>query len=296
MTMDPSYEAAQLALFAEMHEQGLIVQGFKPVFWSPSSRSALAEAELEYHDHVSQAVYVRFPLAPGGELAGQLSRLGAERTAALSWTTTPWTLPANRALAINPRLDYVLAEVAASNGESEWVVCCKDLLPTVLEKCGLTCSAQEPVAAAALLESGYLPVLGVAGGDEGPRPILDANYVTKETGTGIVHTAPAHGVEDFGTCTRHGVEIGASMVDGAGRFTSFAGAALEGRNVLTDGNATVIDSLTDEGVLVHHESYDLHRPRQIIFTSLTFWCVCLKVRTSLSIRLANTKARDFARY
>jgi isoleucyl-tRNA synthetase len=257
-TMDPQYESAQLSLFAEMHAQGLVVQGFKPVFWSPSSRSALAEAELEYHDHVSQSVYVKFSLMAGPVLEAQLDRLGASGASALSWTTTPWTLPANRALAINPRLKYVLAEVSSASdggGDRQWIVCAESLLPAVLEKCGLTAGVVEAVTAAALVESQYAPLSTApraAEGDAHQRPIVDADYVTEDSGTGIVHTAPAHGVDDFRTCERHGVALGPMLVDNAGRFTADAGD-FNGLNVLTEGNQAVITQLDQDGTLLHHE-------------------------------------------
>lgn len=137
LTMKPEYEAAQLSVFYKMYATGQIHRGYKPVFWSPSSQTALAEAELEYHDHVSKSIYIRFPLRPSQHLRTRLTPLldkhsiSPESLSCLVWTTTPWTIPANQALAVNPKLTYALVRIAET---SEALIVAQELVASVSAK------------------------------------------------------------------------------------------------------------------------------------------------------------------
>ncbi|KAJ2881649.1 isoleucine-tRNA ligase [Coemansia asiatica] len=273
LTLDPEYEANQLEIFKTMVERGFIYRQNKPVFWSPSSRTALAEAELEYNDnHISTSIYVKFPLSDES-----LVRIGAAPGASLLiWTTTPWTLPANCAVAVHPDLDYSLVEVTEFSESGNNIY-------------QLVVGASRLEAIHGLLPAGSLTTaLGTFKGRDlnglaynSPLRskqcmVLVADYVTEETGTGIVHTAPGHGKEDYELGMAHGIEI-VSPVDDLGRFTSEAGPALEGKSVLSDGNLAVIDILASKSALLaqkklkHSYPYDWRTKQPIIQRATPQW-------------------------
>lgn len=224
-TLDPDYEARQLKIFAEMVRRGLIYRAFRPVYWSPSSYSALAESELEYHNnHFCRSVFVRFPLNPGSGLLKaaeesgnaqakdvlQEAAQGGRQVCAVIWTTTPWTLVSNMAMTINPELSYSLVRASAGECQGEYFVVASNLVRKFEKvKLGLSGvgSKDRPEVGeldeilsfpgSALVDSTYRHVfLGRSAGD---RPILSASYVTDESGTGLVHCAPGHGMEDYQT-------------------------------------------------------------------------------------------------
>lgn len=238
LTLQPEYEAAQLRVFSQMVLKGHIYRGFKPVYWSPSSRTALAEAELEYPaGHESPSVYAAFDVVP--ESAASCIKDHLPLRVAV-WTTTPWTLPANLAVAVNARLEYCVAEHTADAGEEGEAPASH----------GRIVIARELVGALEATLGGSLKVLAtfkgeeLADGTKYVRPLadLDANgiaaeapvvvggeYITADGGTGLVHTAPGHGADDFVTGAKAGLEGGAfSPVDDAGRFTAEAGERFKG--------------------------------------------------------------------
>ena len=268
LTLQKTYEAAQIGVFGAMVLAGHIYRGLKPVHWSPSSRTALAEAELEYPDgHTSPSLFVAFPAVelPDG-LAAQLSATGLNPAAATAegglavaiWTTTPWTLPANLAVSVNERLDYAICAVAprgdtAAPAASHLVVAA-ELLESLETSLGLTLT----------------PVLQVKGADlEGivyRHPLLErtspvvigGDYITTEAGTGLVHTAPGHGVDDFNTGRKYGLPV-LCPVDEAGTLTAEAGP-FAGTNVLKDANPAVISALEATGLLLKQERYEHRYP------------------------------------
>lgn len=244
LTLQPEYEAAQIRVFGEMVTRGHIYRGKKPVHWSPSSRTALAEAELEYpENHVSRSIYVGFQVvslspALANIMGGQASTAAAVPLRVAIWTTTPWTIPANLAVAVNGDLDYCVA--AAPSGATFLVA--KDLVQSLASKMGLG-------------EDNGLTVLGVVKGSElvgttyqhplyerQSPVVLGGDYITTESGTGLVHTAPGHGQEDYITGLKYGLEL-LSPVDDAGLFTIEAGERFKGLDVLGDGNKAVIEAL-----------------------------------------------------
>lgn len=268
LTLQKEYEAAQIGVFGAMALAGHIYRGLKPVHWSPSSRTALAEAELEYPDgHTSPSLYVAFPVVELPEaLATQLAASGLKPAAATAtgglavaiWTTTPWTLPANLAVSVNGRLDYAICAVAP-RGETgapaaSHLVVAAELLEKLETSLGLTLT----------------PVLQVKGTDlEGTlyrHPLLErtspvvigGDYITTEAGTGLVHTAPGHGVDDFNTGKKYGLPV-LCPVDEAGTLTEEAGA-FAGTNVLKDANPAVISALETTGLLLKQERYEHRYP------------------------------------
>lgn len=236
LTLKPAYEARQIEVFGAMAEKGYIYKGLKPVFWCAGCETALAEAEIEYADHHSASIYVRFPVVQDAD-RGVLGKENVAGTYCLIWTTTPWTIPANLAIAVHPQYDYVLAEHAGDRY----------------------------LVAAALLENlareippEWKELRRFKGADlEGVRcrhplferesPLILGDHVTLDQGTGCVHTAPGHGHEDFIVGRAYGLPV-LNPIDGRGCFTAAAGefAGLH----YTKGNRAVVAALEREAALV----------------------------------------------
>ncbi|HLS29010.1 MAG TPA: class I tRNA ligase family protein, partial [Opitutales bacterium] len=182
MTMDPAYEAEILRTLAVFVEKGLVYRAKKPVYWSIPCETALAEAEIEYQDHTSPSIWVRFPLTDPSKfgLSGKVSTV--------IWTTTPWTLPANLAIAVHPRITYAFVE----SGDETFLIA-EDLVETFAKECELENHRVVKTISGSELEHTETrhPFIDRA------SPIVLAEYVTTESGTGAVHTAPGHGPDDF---------------------------------------------------------------------------------------------------
>ncbi|MBI4425811.1 MAG: isoleucine--tRNA ligase, partial [Elusimicrobia bacterium] len=242
LTMEPAYEARVLSAFRRLLAAGYIYRGLKPVYWCVYCETALAEAEVEYKDKTSPSVYVAFPIAK----AAQPELVGAE---VLVWTTTPWTLPANMAVAFHPDLDYVLVDAGGRRllaAKARVEALAKTLGQPGLRELG-SWKGRE-LAPVHPQDRGALDFRYQApfGGREGVGVLAD--YVTAEDGTGAVHTAPGHGADDFYTGRRYGIEI-LCPVDHAGRFTAQAGE-LAGKQVFKEGNPEVLERLEAEGRLL----------------------------------------------
>ncbi|KFM24269.1 Isoleucine-tRNA ligase [Auxenochlorella protothecoides] len=255
--------------------------GQKPVHWSPSTGTALAEAELEYPDgHVSPSVYVSAPLLEAGPGASPDQTRALAGASLALWTTTPWTLPANRAVAVSVGMEYCVVEERA--GARRRLVVATALREAVLarlgggEDCdvGATWSTLCTLPGTALLGSRYE---GPLTGDDGPRPVLDgSSFVTADSGTGLVHLAPGHGHEDFALAAAAGVAA-VSPVDDAGRFTREAGHGLEGLEVLGEGGEAVAAAVAAAGRLLarepyaHRYPYDWRSKRPVIVRTTRQW-------------------------
>lgn len=270
LTLNRAYEAEELRLFADVVEKGFVYRGKKPVYWSIPCRTALAEAEVEYQDHVSQSVYVKFPV------------LGVPRMYVLIWTTTPWTLPANLAVAFNPKLNYTQVMV----GDDTYLVSV-GLLDQLVEKCGW---ADHQVLRT--LDPGQLEEL------EYQHPfcartgrLFPADFVEDTTGTGFVHIAPGHGLEDYGLGMANGLPV-YSPVDDDGRLTrtndlpveAQIGDDLIGKSVLekkgmSEANEAVLEVLKEGGALLHHEAYSHSYPHcwrsktPVVFRAMDQWFI-----------------------
>ena len=249
VTLDPRYEAAQLRVFGALALGGHVYRGRKPVHWSPSSRTALAEAELEYPaGHTSRSVYVALPVAGLGPGVPAAAASDLSKASLAVWTTTAWTLPANAAVAVNDRLDYVIA----ATGSGGRLVVAAGLVGEVEKRVG-GLTVLHTLKGADLEGTTYTSPLAPT---SPPRPVVvGGDYITTESGTGLVHTAPGHGQEDYAVGLRCGLPL-LSPVDDAGKFTADAGPGLEGLAVLTDGTAAVIDRLQEAGGLLAEEKYE----------------------------------------
>ncbi len=286
LTLNPEYEAAQIGVFGEMVLKGYIYRGLKPVHWSPSSHTALAEAELEYPEgHTSRSIYAAFPMtslsdAVKATLGEFLPQLGVA-----IWTTTPWTIPANLAVALNPDLNYAVVEVSRRGAEAQSSPLSDSA--TLRETKYLIVAAELVERLSATLET-ELTVKGTVKGkdlehstyrhplyDRESPIVIGGDYVTTESGTGLVHTAPGHGQEDYIVGQRYGLPI-LAPVDDNGNFTLEAGQ-FAGLNVLGDGNQAVIDALTEAGSLLkeepyqHKYPYDWRTKKPTIFRATEQW-------------------------
>ena len=273
-TMTPQYEAGQLRVFRRMVEKGLIYRALRPVYWSPSSMTALAEAELEYNDaHCSRAVYVRFPVVGNAVVAKlQASGMGLDDCNGLSlvaWTTTPWSLVGNQALCVNPDLEYSVVR----SDSRDWYVVATALLAELEEAWGGALEVKGGLRGTDMVgwECEHpLPSVG------GPRPVLPGAHVTAESGTGVVHTAPAHGHDDFIVCKEHGIDP-LCPIDDRGHFTEDEPAPWAGQEALGEGVSTVVSELKDAGMLVaehdyiHSYAYDWRTKKPVLTRATQQW-------------------------
>ena len=291
-TMSNIYEAETARLFGTFAERGYVYKGARPVYWCIHDQTALAEAEVEYRQHTSPSVYVKFPLASDPALIDPA--LAGRKVFVLIWTTTPWTLPANLGIAVHPDFEYSAFEY---NGEVYIVA--SDLLETIIEKCGLGGPASASVIARfpgakldrlearhAWIDRPSLLMVGehvTLGGEADAETELDVSEardkkVTGKAGTGAVHTAPGHGHDDFVIGKRYGLDI-YCPVDNGGKFTSeveyFAGLSV------FEANPKIVDFMREQGVLLFSEDYQHRYPHcwrcknPVIFRATPQWFISL---------------------
>jgi isoleucyl-tRNA synthetase len=271
LTMNFRYQAAIARAFGRFVEQGLVYKGKKPVHWCIHCRTALAEAEVEYEDHTSPSIYVEFPLATesAGELAVRIPALAGRDVSVLIWTTTPWTIPSNLAIAFHPEFDY-----AAYDVDGRAVIVAEALAPKVAAAGGKTFGPPLAQMKGEQLEQIRFqhPLyartsLGVLG-----------DYVTLEAGTGAVHTAPGHGADDFNTGMKYGLEIYAP-IGPAGHFLDTV--ELFGGQRVFDANPNVEAALKERGKLWHRETFSHQYPHcwrchnPVIFLATSQWFIRL---------------------
>ena len=273
LTLKPEYEAAQIGVFGDMVLKGYIYRGLKPVHWSPSSKTALAEAELEYPEgHTSRSLYAAFEvLNLSKELQMPLDPFLGELGVAI-WTTTPWTIPANLAVSVNPDLVYAVVEVGENApGRFKYLIVAKDLVDRLSKVLGTALEVKATMMGRLLEHCTYRHPLF----DRISEIVIGGDYVTTDSGTGLVHTAPGHGQEDYLVGQRYGLPI-LSPVDDNGDFTEEAGQ-FQGLNVLGDGNPAVIEALKEARSLLkeepyqHKYPYDWRTKKPTIFRATEQW-------------------------
>lgn len=278
LTLDPKFEAEQIRVFGKMVDKGYIYKGLKPIYWSPSSESALAEAEIEYRDHTSPSIYVGFELVSEDGVVEKGTKF-------VIWTTTPWTLPANLGIAVHPDFEYQEVKV---NGENYLLA--KERVNFLAEQFGWENYELGKTVLGKELE--YLlcqhPFL------DRTSTVILADYVTLDSGTGLVHTAPGHGVDDF-IVGQGKYKLGVlSPVDNQGNLTEEAGQ-FAGQFVF-DANKNIIAHLAETGALLKQENithsypHDWRSKKPIIFRSTPQWfCSVDAFRSELLDAVDRTK-------
>ena len=269
-TLDNDFEIQQIEVFAKMALKGLIYKGLKPVYWSWSSESALAEAEIEYKDVSSYAIYVAFDVRDGKGVVPNGSR-------AVIWTTTPWTLPANLAISVHPRFEYGLYHT--NKGDLILLSEFKERLQEELglEYCTLIKTFQGKELEGVLTKHPFYDRDSI---------IIVGEHVTNESGTGLVHTAPGHGVDDFTVCQKYNIQP-YCPVDEHGNLTADCGEGLAGL-FYEDANKKVLEIITNNGALlksdeiVHSYPHDWRTGKPVIFRATPQWfCSVGKIKNQL---------------
>jgi isoleucyl-tRNA synthetase len=278
LTMDPRFEAEQLRAFAMIVKNGHVYKGYKPVHWCLNCRSALAEAEVEYEDITSPSVYVRFEVLDRTDLA---ARLGLQSdlvdldvpTSIAIWTTTPWTLPANQAVAVHPQIDYALVEFDLGEGRERLLVANERVEPLMLTLgVGAWTTLAEVKGQALEHLQLHHPFY------DRVVPVILGDHVTLDAGTGAVHTAPGHGLDDYIVGRRYDLLI-ENPVGGDGRFLP-ATPLFAGEQVF-DANAHIIEVLGSEGRLLkgepHHHAYPhcWRHKTPVIFRATPQWFISM---------------------
>jgi len=232
LTLKKEYEAAQIGVFGEMAKKGYIYKGLKPVYWCPTCETALAEAEIDYADKKSMAIFVKFPVK---DSKGLFAEAGSYF---VIWTTTPWTIPANLAISVHPEFSYALVR----DGESRLIVA-KEMIPSLQELWGKELTVEKIFTGKQL--EGLIcrhPLL------DRDSLVINGEHVTLEQGTGCVHTAPGHGEDDFLIGKQYGLPV-LCPVDHQGKFTE-EGAAYAGMKV-DQANEVILKDLDAAGLLIH---------------------------------------------
>ena len=245
LTINPEFEAEQVRVFGEMYKKGYIEKGLKPVYWCASCETALAEAEVEYADHTSTSIYVRFKFDDEGvNKIKQLVNIPNDNVYAVIWTTTPWTIPSNMAISMHPRFEYTFFGV---NGTDDVYVVAQELLGHFLEGVSLK---EKDINVIGTVKGADLELLNTKHPlYERKSPIILGEHVTLDAGTGSVHTAPGHGLEDYEVGNRYNIEV-FSPLDSKGCWTEIVGDKdLEGVPYYK-GNKIVIEKLQNCGALL----------------------------------------------
>lgn len=261
ITLQPEYEAEEIRLFGEMYQKGYIYKGKKPVYWSPSSESTLAEAEVEYHDVESPSIYISFPVKDGKGI------LNTTDTYFLIWTTTPWTIPANQGITVNPAFDYSVVEV----NDKRYVIG-TDRLESVAEALGWHDYQVVQHLKGSEMDR-MLATHPLYGQDV---LLMNAMHVTAEDGTGLVHTASGFGEDDYNVAQKYGLPVFSPM-DNKGCFTEEVPDADLVGVFYADANKLVSDKLKKSGNLLklsyftHSYPHDWRTKKPVIYRATTQW-------------------------
>ena len=264
ITLNKQYEAEQIRCFGAMAARNLIFKGLKPVYWSPSSETALAEAEIEYKDVKSSSIYVAFKVVDGKNVISNNCEL-------VIWTTTPWTIPANLAICAGPEIEYSVLET-----EGRFFIIATELINNVLESIGITdCRIVKRMMGAELEGITYKHPLY-----DRISPVILGDHVTLDAGTGLVHTAPGHGEDDFVVGKKYNLDI-LCPVDSKGYLTEeageFAGLFYENANKVILNRLDEEQALLKEIEIVHSYPHDWRTKKPIIFRATAQWFASIEL-------------------
>ena len=289
-TMSFDAEAQIVRELGKFLKEGSLYKGFKPVLWSTVEKTALADAEVEYKDHKSDTIYTAFLVKKS-----QIKEL--EKSEIIIWTTTPWTIPANKALAYNKNLNYLIIQI---NDEGDFqnkkIVIAEDLLDLVIKECSIKNYKEikkfkgkefkDTICSHPFLELGY----------DYKIPMLEAEFVTTEQGTGIVHCAPSHGPDDFNLCLNHGIKA-IETVDGDGKYTKNV-PLFEGTHIFK-ANSIIIEKLKEQkkllsnGELVHSYPHSWRSKAPLVHRATPQWFISME---SHGLRKTALKAIDDTKF
>lgn len=277
ITLTPNYEAQQIKVFGEMAKKGYIYKGLKPVYWSPSSESALAEAEIEYKDKRSPSIYVSFKVTDGKNVLENGTKI-------VIWTTTPWTLPANLGIAVHPDLMYQVVDV---DGEKYVVV--EQLLEEVTKEIGW----ENPTVEKQVLGSDLEYIIAKHPFYDRDSLVMLGDHVTVDAGTGCVHTAPGHGEDDFFIGQKYGLQP-LSPVDEKGLMTEeapgFEGVFYDKANKLITEKLEEVGALLKLTFMTHSYPHDWRTKKPVIYRATSQWFASIKdFRESLLEAINGTK-------
>lgn len=277
-TMHSDYVAEQLRFFGDLLDSGLVYRAFKPVYWSPSSKTALAESELDYNpDHKSTAVFFRFLIVNSQRLVGKLENNDGKRAIklyALVWTTTPWTLPLNDAVAYKDNAEYAIIEICSRHKRTirHLYILARVLIGKFEERTGMKCNLLATFMGCELEGVFYQSCLY----SDVTHPLIPAEHVGTDIGTGLVHTAYAHGFDDYELALKRGDKIHC-FVDEEGRYLRQLGYSLEGKSVLGDGQEAALELLKRNVVhmhpFIHSYPYDWRTKKPVIIRSSAQWFI-----------------------
>lgn len=286
LTMSPEYESSTARLFGRFLERGYVYKGLRPVYWCIHDRTALAEAEVEYKEHTSPSIYVKFPLKSDPALIDPA--LAGKKVFVVIWTTTPWTLPANMGIAVHPDFDYSAIDVGG-----EVFIVASELASGFAETCGFESKTELArfkgkkldrleakhawLDRTSLIMNGEHVTLGEADA-EVELNVRFENKAAAKSGTGCVHTAPGHGADDFHIGKLYGLEV-YNPVDAAGRFTSEV-EHWAGENIF-EANPKIVEFLRENGMLVYSEKYEHRYPHcwrcknPVVFRATPQWFISM---------------------
>lgn len=263
ITLKPEYEAQQILVFGDMAKKGYIYKGKKPVYWSPSSESALAEAEIEYQDKRSPSIYVSFEVTDGKNVIETGTKF-------IIWTTTPWTIPANLAIAIHPDLDYAVVKVA----DQKYVIA-----EALLESVQTTLGWEDVEVLHTFKGSQLENIVTKHPLYDRESPIILGEHVTIESGTGCVHTAPGHGEDDFYIGQKYGLDV-LCPVDDRGCMTEeapgFEGLFYDKANIAITDKLKEVGALLNLSFITHSYPHDWRTKKPIIFRATAQWFASIK--------------------
>jgi len=285
-TMSFDAEAQIVRELGKFLKEGSLYKGFKPVLWSTVEKTALADAEVEYQDHKSDTIYTAFPV-----IKSNLKELGGADV--IIWTTTPWTIPANKALAYNEALDYLIIELDDDGDfKNRKIVIAEALLESVIKDCNITKYKEikkfkgkefkDTICSHPFLEFGY----------DYEIPMLEARFVTTEQGTGIVHCAPSHGPDDFNLCLNHDIKA-IETVDGDGKYTKniplFEGIHIFKANPIVIEKLKIQKKLLSSGELIHSYPHSWRSKAPLVHRATPQWFISME---SHGLRKKALKALD----
>ncbi|MDR2174869.1 MAG: isoleucine--tRNA ligase [Synergistaceae bacterium] len=283
VTLDPQYESAELDAFADMVDKGLIYRGRKPVYWCVDCQTALATGEIEYWDESSPSVYVAYPMP---DAARKYPQLAGKESFAVIWTTTPWTLAASMAVALHPQYEYGFYEAGGK-------VCliAAELRDSVARATGLSFGAPLVTAKGAELE-GLISVHPFY--DDRKIPLILADYIELDSGTGCVHTAPGHGTEDFESGVKYGIDI-YNPVDDAGRY--FKDTPLLGGMDIISGGKKALELIAERGrllgsgTIMHSYPHCWRCKKPVIFRATEQWFIAVSRFRDRALEVIDNEVR-----